>query len=75
VQLFVHAKDEDGLDVRRGDRTFDFIVYWSQLEPSKRTKHVVANYAAAQSAYFAEIPALEEGEYQLQLTKVFGFEL
>jgi hypothetical protein len=74
VQLWVYAVDEDGLDIRRGDRTLEFIV--SKLESGEGTKLVLANYVPAQSAYYTEVPLPQEaGEYQLRLDKVFGFGL
>jgi hypothetical protein len=72
VQLLIRAVDEDGLDVRRADRAFDFLLDKTGEEP----RLVVANYLPAQSAYYAEVVLpQEDGEYQLRLHKVFGFDL
>jgi hypothetical protein len=72
VQLLIRAVDEDGLDVRRADRAFDFLLDKTGEEP----RLVVANYVPAQSAYYAEVVLpQEDGEYQLRLHKVFGFDL
>jgi hypothetical protein len=75
AQLQVHAVDEDGLAIRRGDRTLDFIVS-KNPESGEGIKRVVANYVPAQSAYCAEVVLPQAaGEYQLRLDKVFGFGL
>jgi hypothetical protein len=79
LQLQVDAVDEDGLAIRRRDRTLDFIVS-GLLESSKETMQwttrVVASYVPAQSAYHAEVVLpQEDGKYQLRLHKVFGFDV
>jgi hypothetical protein len=75
VQLWIHAVDEDGRTIQRGDRGFDFDVT-AKLKSGEQTwRVVVVSYVPAESSYYAEVPALEEGEYQLRLTQAFGFGL
>jgi hypothetical protein len=79
LQLQVDAVDEDGLAIRRRDRTLDFIVSGlleSSKETTQWTTRVVASYVPAQSAYHAEVVLpQEDGKYQLRLHKVFGFDV
>ncbi len=75
VRLWVDAVDEDGGTIQRGDRAFDFNVTASPNAGDKPWRVVVVSYEPAESAYYAEVPALEAGEYQLRLIKVFGFYL
>ena len=75
VQLKIHAVDEDGRTIQRGDRTFEFNVTALLHSGEQTWRVVVASYVPTESAYYAEIVLQAAGEYRLRLTKVFGFGL